>query len=70
MSRDGERRLGIAAIPECSRPDYLIRLGEADGLPPIKPIEIILVKGSKNELPAVEYLASEIISSLAKWILT
>ena len=58
--------LAVAAIPECSRPDYLVRLGEAEGLPQVKPIEIVLVKGHKSESQAVEYLASEIIMSLGK----
>lgn len=58
--------LAVAAIPECSFPEYLIRLGKTEGLPQIKPIDIVLVKGRKSDSQAVDYLADEIISSLAR----
>jgi DNA-binding transcriptional LysR family regulator len=58
--------LAIAAIPECSVPAQLIRLGEAEGLPAIKPINIVLVRGSNTSSQAVEYLANEISGSLGR----
>lgn len=56
--------IAIAALTECSAPAHLVRLGKAEGLPPIKPLDIVLVKGRKRNSPAVEHLANEIIAKL------
>ncbi|MFC7517850.1 LysR family transcriptional regulator [Herbaspirillum sp. GCM10030257] len=58
--------LAIAAVPDCSVSGELIRLGEAENLPVIKPIDLVLVKGANGNSQAADYLANEIISSLGK----
>lgn len=59
-----EAGLAISAVPESSIPSHLIRLGRSEGLPAIKPIDLVLVKGRKSNSQAVEHLANEIITSL------
>lgn len=59
-----EAGLAIAALAECSAPPHLTRLGKAEGLKPIAPLDIVLVKGRKNSAPAVNYLADEIMNVL------
>lgn len=60
-----EAGLAVAALAECSAPAHLRRLGEAEGLQPMAPLDIVLIKGRKNSAPAVECLANEILASLA-----
>lgn len=59
-----EAGLAIAALAECSVPPHLIRLGAAQGLPPLAPLDIVLVRGSNSTTAPVEYMAKEIIASL------
>jgi DNA-binding transcriptional LysR family regulator len=56
--------LAVAALAECSAPPHLVRLGKAEGFPPITPLEIVLIKGRKNSSPAAECLANEIMLTL------
>lgn len=60
-----EAGLAIAALAECSAPTHLVRLGKAEGLKPIEPLDIVLIKGRKNSSPAVECLAEEIVRGLS-----
>ncbi|MFZ6756011.1 LysR family transcriptional regulator [Undibacterium sp. Ji50W] len=60
-----EAGLAIAALAECSAPAHLVRLGKADGLKSIEPLDIVLIKGRKNSSPAAECLANEIMQALS-----
>ena len=60
-----EAGLAVAALAECSIPPHLARLGKAEGLTPLEPLDIVLIKGRKNSSPAVECLASEIMAALS-----
>ncbi|BBB64823.1 LysR family transcriptional regulator [Undibacterium sp. YM2] len=61
-----EAGLAIAALAECSVPAHLVRLGKAEGLKPIAPLDIVLIKGRKNNSPAAECLANEIMQGLSE----
>ena len=61
-----EAGLAVAAVTECGAPPYLRRLGLAEGLPPIAPLDIVLVKSGQKGSAAVDYLAAEIIANLGK----
>ena len=61
-----EAGLAIAALAECSAPAHLARLGKAEGLKPIAPLDIVLIKGRKNNSPAAECLANEIMQALSE----
>ena len=65
-----EAGLAVAALAECSAPRHLTRLAHAQGLPPMAPLDIVLVKGSNSNSPAVEYLAGEIIANLGGQVKT
>ncbi|SFV04072.1 LysR family transcriptional regulator [Pseudoduganella namucuonensis] len=60
-----EAGLAVAALAECSVPPHLARLGKAEGLMPVEPLDIVLIKGRKNGSPAAECLASEIMAALS-----
>ena len=60
-----EAGLAVAALAECSIPAHLARLGEAEGLAPLEPLDIVLIKGRKNSSPAAECLANEIMAALS-----
>lgn len=60
-----EAGLAVAALAECSIPAHLARLGKAEGMTPVEPLDIVLVKGRTNSSPAVECLAGEIMASLS-----
>ncbi|NHZ79157.1 LysR family transcriptional regulator [Massilia sp. CCM 8695] len=56
--------LAVAALAECSIPPHLVRLGEAEGLPPVEPLDVVLIRGRNSSSPAVECLAGEIMAAL------
>ncbi|NHZ64174.1 LysR family transcriptional regulator [Massilia genomosp. 1] len=56
--------LAVAALAECSIPPHLARLGDAEGLPPLEPLEVVLIRGRSSDTPAVACLAGEIMAAL------
>lgn len=56
-----EAGLGIAAVTQMSVPPNVSRLGEVDGLPPVEPLDVILVRSAKSYNAPCDALAQAIL---------
>lgn len=56
-----EAGLAIAGVTEMSAPPNVTRLGEVDGLPPVEPLDVILVRSAKSYTAPCDALAQAIL---------
>ncbi|WP_133645138.1 LysR family transcriptional regulator [Paraburkholderia flava] len=56
--------LAVIALARCSVPSRLSILGEAQGLPAIEPLEIVVARSAKSDRPTCDYLAAQMVQDL------
>lgn len=56
--------LAVAALAQCSVPDHLAQLGDAEGLPPLASLEIVLARSAKSDRPPCDFLAEQLLTEL------
>jgi DNA-binding transcriptional LysR family regulator len=61
-----EAGLAIAPLARCAVPAHLSLLGQAQGLPEIEPLEVVLARSSKSRRPPCDFLADKIMSELRR----
>lgn len=61
-----EAGLAIAPLARCAVPAHLSLLGQAQGLPEIAPLEMILARSSKSKRPPCDFLAEKIMAELRR----
>ncbi|MCX4164212.1 MULTISPECIES: LysR substrate-binding domain-containing protein [Paraburkholderia] len=59
-----EAGLAIAPLPKCSVPPHLLHLGEAEGLPPLEDVEIVLARSARSARPPCDFLAEQLMRDL------
>lgn len=57
--------IAVIALPRCSVPSRLAILGEAQGLPKIAPLDIVVARSAKSDRPTCDYLAAQMVQDLA-----
>jgi hypothetical protein len=57
--------LSVIALTRCSVPPRLTILGEAQGLPKIAPLEIVVARSAKSDRPTCDYLAAQMMQDLS-----
>jgi len=57
--------LAVIALTRCSVPSRLAILGDAQGLPKIEPLEIVVARSAKSDRPTCDYLAAQMIQDLS-----
>jgi DNA-binding transcriptional LysR family regulator len=57
--------LSVIALTRCSVPARLAILGEAQGLPKIAPLEIVVARSAKSDRPTCDYLAQQMMQDLS-----
>jgi DNA-binding transcriptional LysR family regulator len=58
--------LAVAPLARCAVPAHLTLLGQAQGLPEIDPLEVILARSTKSKRPPCDFLAEKIMSELRR----
>jgi DNA-binding transcriptional LysR family regulator len=58
--------LAVAPLARCAVPAHLSLLGQAQGLPEIDALEVILARSSKPKRPPCDFLAEKIMSELRR----
>jgi DNA-binding transcriptional LysR family regulator len=58
--------LAVAPLARCAVPAHLTLLGQAQGLPEIDPLEVVLARSSKSRRPPCDFLAEKIMSELRR----
>ena len=61
-----EAGLAIAPLAQCAVPERFSLLGQAQGLPEIDPLEMILARSSKSRRPPCDFLAEKIMAELRR----
>lgn len=61
-----EAGLAIAPLAHCAVPVHLSQLGQAQGLPEIDALEVILARSSKSRRPPCDFMAEKIMSELRR----
>ena len=61
-----EAGLAIAPLARCAVPAHLSLLGQAQGLPEIDPLEMVLARSSTSRRPPCDFLAEKIMSELRR----
>jgi DNA-binding transcriptional LysR family regulator len=61
-----EAGLAVAPLARCAVPAHFSLLGQAQGLPEIDPLEVILARSSKSKRPPCDFLAEKIMSELRR----
>lgn len=61
-----EAGLAVAPLARCAVPSHLTLLGQAQGLPDIAPLEVILARSAKSKRPPCEFLAEKIMTELRR----
>jgi len=61
-----EAGLAVAPLARCAVPDRFSLLGQAQGLPEIDPLEMILARSSKSRRPPCDFLAEKIMAELRR----
>jgi DNA-binding transcriptional LysR family regulator len=61
-----EAGLAVAPLARCAVPGHLSQLGQAQGLPEIDALEVILARSSKSKRPPCDFLAEKIMSELRR----
>jgi DNA-binding transcriptional LysR family regulator len=59
-----EAGLAIAPLARCSIPAHLALLGEAEGLPPLAALEVVLARSARSARPPCDYLAEQMLINL------
>lgn len=59
-----EAGLAVAPLARCSVPNHLVQPGEAEGLPPLPELEVILARSARSARPPVDFLAERILTDL------
>ncbi|HEY2022104.1 LysR family transcriptional regulator [Paraburkholderia sp.] len=57
--------LSVIALTRCSVPSRLVILGEAQGLPKIAPLDIVVARSAKSDRPTCDYLAQQMVQDLS-----
>jgi DNA-binding transcriptional LysR family regulator len=57
--------LAVVALARCSVPSRLAIYGEAQGLPHIEPLEIVVARSAKSDRPTCDYLAAQMMQDLS-----
>ena len=57
--------LSVIALTRCSVPPRLAILGEAQGLPKIAPLEIVVARSAHSDRPTCDYLAAQMVQDLS-----
>jgi len=58
--------LALAPLARCAVPDQFNLLGQAQGLPDIRPLEVVLARSAKSNRPPCDFLAEKIMSELRR----
>jgi DNA-binding transcriptional LysR family regulator len=61
-----EAGLAVAPLARCAVPAHLTLLGQAQGLPEIDPLEVVLARSSKSKRPPCDFLAEKIMLELRR----
>jgi len=61
-----EASLAVAPLARCAVPSHLTLLGQAQGLPDIAPLEVILARSAKSKRPPCDFLAEKIMTELRR----
>lgn len=61
-----EAGLAVAPLAQCAVPAHLTLLGQAQGLPEIAALELILARSAKSKRPPCDFLAEKILSELRR----
>lgn len=59
-----EAGLAIAPLARCSIPDHLALVGEAEGLPPLPALEVVLARSAQSSRPPCDFLAEQMLADL------
>ncbi|CAD6530386.1 LysR substrate-binding domain-containing protein [Paraburkholderia sabiae] len=59
-----EAGLAIAPLARCSVPPHLAQVGEAEGLPPMAPLEVVLARSARSARPPCDFLADQMLADL------
>jgi DNA-binding transcriptional LysR family regulator len=57
--------LSVIALTRCSVPSRLAILGDAQGLPKIAPLDIVVARSAKSDRPTCDYLAQQMVQDLS-----
>jgi DNA-binding transcriptional LysR family regulator len=57
--------IAVIALARCSVPSRLAILGEAQGLPKIAPLDIVVARSAKSDRPTCDYLAAQMVQDLS-----
>jgi len=61
-----EAGLAVAPLARCAVPPHFTLLGQAQGLPEIAALEVILARSAKSKRPPCDFLAEKIMSELRR----
>lgn len=61
-----EAGLAVAPLAQCAVPAHLSLLGQAQGLPEIAALEVVLARSAKSKRPPCDFLAEKIMSELRR----
>jgi len=61
-----ETGLAVAPLARCAVPSHLTLVGQAQGLPDIAPLEVILARSAKSKRPPCDFLAEKIMTELRR----
>ncbi|PLZ03387.1 LysR family transcriptional regulator [Burkholderia sp. WAC0059] len=59
-----EAGLAVTPLARCSVPKHLAELGEAEGLPPLAALEVVLARSARSARPPCEFLAEQMLAEL------
>jgi DNA-binding transcriptional LysR family regulator len=59
-----EAGLAVAPLAQCSVPAHLARLGEAEGLPSMAALEVVLARSARSARPPCDFLAEQMLADL------
>ncbi|AUT75031.1 LysR substrate-binding domain-containing protein [Paraburkholderia hospita] len=59
-----EAGLAVAPLARCSVPAHLAQLGEAEDLPPLAAVEVVLVRSARSARPPCDFLAEQMLADL------
>lgn len=59
-----EAGLAVAPLARCSIPAHLAVLGEADGLPPLPALDVVLARSAASNRPPCDFLAEQMLADL------
>lgn len=62
-----EAGLAVAPLARCAVPARFTILGQAQGLPELAGLELVLARSAKSKRPPCDFLAEQILSELQRW---